>query len=88
MSGSGTYVSPRRGGAYGGHMASNPKRSVAWFGVAVAGGVLAAIGSTLSRPASGIVIILGVAVGIAGIVGARFNTDWYDFDKQRREGKR
>jgi Zn-dependent alcohol dehydrogenase len=69
-------------------MASNPKRSVAWFGVAVAGAALAAIGTTLSRPSSGIVIILGVAVGIAGIVGARWNTDWYDFDKDRREGRR
>jgi hypothetical protein len=69
-------------------MASNPKRSVAWLGVAVLGGALAAIGAFLSRPASGIVIILGVTVGIAGIVGARWNTDWYDFDKDRRKGRR
>jgi len=69
-------------------MAHNMKRSLGWFGVAVAGVGLAAIGLTLDRPASGIVIILGVLVGLVGTVGARFNTDSYDFDKIRRERRR
>jgi hypothetical protein len=69
-------------------MAHNMKRSLSWFGVALAGVGLAAIGTTVDRPASGIVIILGVLVGLVGIVGARFNTDSYDFDKIRRERRR
>jgi hypothetical protein len=69
-------------------VAHNLKRSLGWLGIAVAGGVLAAIGTVVSRPASGVLIILGVVVGLVGIGGARFNTDWYDFDKDRREGKR
>jgi hypothetical protein len=66
-------------------MAHNMKRSLSWLGVALAGVGLSAIGTTLDRPASGVVIILGVLVGLVGIVGARFNTDSYDFDKIRRE---
>lgn len=75
-------------GSYSEPMVSNPKRSLSWLGVAVLGGVVAAIGSAVSRPVSGVLIILGVLVGLAGIIGARFHTDWYDFDKDRREGKR
>ncbi|HET7667901.1 MAG TPA: hypothetical protein VFK56_17905 [Mycobacterium sp.] len=66
-------------------MAYNPKRSLSWLGLTLVGGVVAGIGTAASRPVSGVLIIIGVLVGLGGILGARWNTDWYDFDKRRRE---
>ena len=80
--------SRRPDSAYAQTVAHNAKRGLAWFGLAVLGVGIAAAGTQLERPASGLLVILGIIIGLVGVVGARMNTDAYDFDQQRRDRHR